>query len=170
MAAMVGLDRDSKPLKASFSLASFFSTTLSRMSANSLTSEPAQNAPSPVPVTTTVRTASSASSSSRVSNSCSVIPRVTRLSGGLLRVSFATPPSSRSTSTGAVGQDLIHPHQAEEAGPTKLQKVAATVRLLPAHLPPTIVVPHRVSISPPYRMLARLVESIGKSGYTVKRS
>ena len=59
MAATVGLDRDSSFPKASFSLASFFSTTLSRTSANSLTSEPAQNAFSPAPVTTTARTASS---------------------------------------------------------------------------------------------------------------
>ena len=49
MAATVGLDRDSNLPKASFSLASFFSTTLSRTSANSLISEPAQNAFSPAP-------------------------------------------------------------------------------------------------------------------------
>src|SRR5919112_83516 len=119
MAAITGLDRDSNLPKASFSRASFFSTTLSRMSANSLTSEPAQNAFSPAPVTTTARTASSLSSSSRASIRCSVISSVTRLSGGLLRVSFATPPASRSTRTSrlsAVLDKVKQPGQPQREG------------------------------------------------------
>src|SRR5215218_2164593 len=67
MAAITGFERDSKPLKASFSRASFFSTTRSRTAANSLTSEPAQKALSPAPVTMTARTHSSPSRTSRAS-------------------------------------------------------------------------------------------------------
>src|SRR5918999_1168072 len=122
MAATVGLDSDSNRPRASISLASFFSTTLSRTSANSLTSEPAQNALSPAPVTTTARTASSPSSSSRASISCSVISSVTRLSGGLLRVSFATPPASRSTRTSRLsgGLDKVkQPGQPQREGGEK---------------------------------------------------
>src|SRR5918992_5011132 len=99
MAAITGLDKDSKQLNASFSCASFFSTTRALTAANSLISDPAQNALSPAPVTTTARTASSRSSSWRASISCLVISSVTRLSGGLLSVSFATPSSRRSTRT-----------------------------------------------------------------------
>src|SRR5215217_5665177 len=106
MAAITGLDKDSKPLNASFSCASFFSTTRSLTAANSLTSEPAQNALSPAPVTTTARTASSRSSSWRASISCLVISSVTRLSGGLLSVSFATPSSRRSTRTSRLSAGL----------------------------------------------------------------
>src|SRR5215216_1109225 len=106
MAAITGLDKDSKPLNASFSCASFFSTTRSLTAANSLTSDPAQNALSPAPVTTTARTASSRSSSWRASISCLVISSVTRVSGGLLSVSFATPSSRRSTRTSRLSAGL----------------------------------------------------------------
>src|SRR5919106_1673689 len=106
MAAITGLDKDSKLLNASFSCASFFSTTRSLTAANSLTSDPAQNAISPAPATTTARTASSRSSSWRASISCLVISSVTRLSGGLLRVNFATPPARRSTRTSRLSGGL----------------------------------------------------------------
>src|SRR5215208_580819 len=119
MAAITGLDKDSKPLNASFSCTSFFSTTRALTAANSLTSDPAQNALSPAPVTTTARTVSSRSSSWRASVSCLVISSVTRLSGGLLRVSFATPPARRSTRTSrpSAGLDKVkQPGQAQREG------------------------------------------------------
>src|SRR5829696_4844851 len=99
MAAITGLDNSSKPLNARFSCASFFSTTLSLTSANSPTSEPAQNALSPAPAMTTARTSPSPSNSSSARINCSDIPRVTRLSGGLFNVSLATPSPSGSVRT-----------------------------------------------------------------------
>jgi hypothetical protein len=82
------------PPKASFSRASFFSTTRSVTEANSLISAPAQNVP-PVPVRTTART-SSRSRSSVTSIRRSLRASVTRLSGGLFRTTLITP-SPRSS-------------------------------------------------------------------------
>src|SRR5450830_1083991 len=61
------------------------------MSANSRTSEPAQNARVPAPVNTTARTVSSASSLSSACPNAMVSPSVTTFIGGLFSVRVAIP-------------------------------------------------------------------------------
>ncbi len=88
-------------------------------------SEPAQNALEPDPVSTMTRTAGSTASRLRSASSSRVISSVTRLSGGLSRVTRATP-SSWVDVTDWVGIDLAR-SLAANTGAASIMNPAAAV-------------------------------------------
>ena len=95
IAAIVGIGRAASRVDVRSSSSSRSRPPGPRWASNSPTCEPAENARSPAPVTTTARTSpgSAASSCASASFSSSSSSRVTRLSGGLTSVSRATRPS-----------------------------------------------------------------------------